>query len=218
MGGAFALVVVVIVFVIVVVGGSSSGPSAVNWSTPAGVKVYGALGPEGVPLEVGATLAAADAGLTGKPIDDVQCNSSEQLAYHHHAHLAIFINGQPRSLPLGVGMVPPLITSSNSRGVFATGSQTCLYWIHVHAQDGIIHIESPQTADYILGQFFGIWQQPLSSSTIGAYHGKVTATVDGKTWSADPSEIPLAEHAQIVLNLGVPMVSPPAISWSGTGL
>jgi hypothetical protein len=46
----------------------------------------------------------------------------------------------------------------------------------------------------------------------------VTATVDGKAWTGDPSQIPLNNHTQIVLNLGGPIVTPPPITWSGTGL
>ena len=43
----------------------------------------------------------------------------------------------------------------------------CFYWMHVHAQDGIIHIESPTPKTYELGQFFDIWGLPLSSTQIG---------------------------------------------------
>jgi hypothetical protein len=206
---------------VVTSGGGSSGGSkqaAVNYKTSSGAKVYGTLGPEGVPLQLGTPLAAPNTGLTGAPVDGIQCNTTEQLTYHHHAHLAIFINGQMRPVPLGIGMVPPATVQQTSAGNFATGSQTCLYWLHVHAQDGILHIESPAPKTYELAQFFGIWHQALSSNQIGPYKGTVTATVDGKPWSGDPGQIPLNEHAQVVLNLGGPVVTPPPISWSGTGL
>jgi hypothetical protein len=145
-------------------------------------------------------------------------HSSEQLAYHHHVLLAIFINGQPRSVPLAIGMVPPVILTNAPGGQFAGGSDTCLYWIHVHAQDGIIHLESPQPGNFLLAQFFDIWHQAIWETRIGRYTGKVTATVNGKTWPGDPSKIPLAEHTQIVLNLGGPAVSPPPVNWKATQL
>jgi hypothetical protein len=217
-------VVLVIVAVVVVVLVTSGGGSTSNANEPAknftanGTKVYGNLGPENVPLEVGAPLAAANTGLTGAPIDGIQCNANEQLVYHHHVHIAIFINGQPRSIPLGVGMVPPALVQKLASGDYAEGSQTCLYWIHVHAQDGIVHIESPEARTYLLAQVFGIWQQPLSSTQIGPYTGKVTATVNGTVWDGDPSEIPLDNHDQIVLNLNGPIVAPPPIQWQNTGL
>lgn len=212
-GGPALVVVAVVVAVAVVLSSSGSSVSAVSWHTPAGVAVYGKLGPEGVPLEVGPELGAPNAGLTGAIIDGVRCNSSEQTVYHHHVHLAIFIDGTPRSVPLGVGMVAPVQVSDH----FAA-SATCFYWLHVHAQDGIIHIESPQTANYVLAQAFDIWHQALSATRIGRYHGAVTAFVNGKRWTGDPGQIPLTEKAQIVLDLGTPVVAPPPISWRKTGL
>ena len=115
-------------------------------------------------------------------------------------------------------MVPPIqLTGSGTTG-FADGSATCLYWLHVHAQDGIIHIESPQAANYVLAQPFAIWGQPLSSDRLGPYTGPVTAFLDGRRWTGDPGQIPLADHAQVVLDLGTPIVQPPPVDFSGTGL
>ncbi len=220
---AVLLIAAVVIVVIVSTSGGSSGSAnahqaAVNYKTPAGVQIYGGIGPEGVPLQQGTELAPANTGLTGAPITGLQCNTQEQLTYHDHAHLAIFINGQLRTVPIGVGMVPPALVQHTSSGDFATGSQTCLYWLHVHAQDGIVHIESPTPKTYELAQFFAIWHVPLSSGQIGAYNGNVTATVNGKPWTGNPGQIPLTEHAQVVLNLGGPVVTPPPIDWSGTSL
>lgn len=221
LAGVVIVIIAVVVIVLVTSGGSSTSPNskqaAVNFSAN-GAKVYGTLGYEGVPLEVGPQLAPANSGLTGAPIDGIQCSSTEQLVYHHHIHLAIFVNGQPRSVPLGIGMVPPAQVVETSKGPYAEGSPTCLYWIHVHVQDGIVHIESPEARTFLLAQVFGIWQQPLSATQIGPYTGKVTATVNGQPWQGDPGEIPLEEHAQIVLNLNGPVVNPPPISWQGTSL
>jgi hypothetical protein len=211
---------VALVVIVVVVSGGSSGHASqpVGWTAPNGVKVYGNLGPEKVPVQLGTPLASANAHLTGAPIDGVQCNSTEQLAYHHHAHLAIFVNGQSRPMPLAVGFAPTAQVEKTSAGEFAAGSSTCLYWIHVHAQDGVIHIESPVVKTYLLAQVFGIWNQPLSSTQLGPYTGHVTATVDGKPWNGDPGQIPLNEKTQIVLNLGGPVITPPPISWTNTSL
>jgi hypothetical protein len=215
-------VAAVIIIVVVATGGGGSSTSlakqpAINWKTPAGVAVYGGLGPEKVPVQLGTPLADPNAGLTGAPVDGVSCNSTEQTVYHHHAHLTIFINGQPRAVPLAIGFVRPAQVSSTPEGQFAEGT-SCLYWLHVHAQDGVIHIESPLVKTYLLAQFFGIWHQPLSSTQIGPNEGHVTATVNGKPWTGDPGQIPLEEDTQIVLNLGGPVVTPPPIIWSGTGL
>jgi hypothetical protein len=84
-------------------------------------------------------------------------------------------------------------------------------------QDGIVHIESPIAKTFLLGQAFAVWQQLLSSTQVGPYKGTVRATVNGVPWIGDPSLIPLDEHTHIVLNLGGPVVTPPPISWSGSG-
>jgi hypothetical protein len=218
--GAVAVVVIAVVAIVAASGSSSSNKhatQAVNWVAPSGVKVYGPLGPEHVPLQVGPQLGPANAGLTSAAIDGIQCGG-EQTAYHHHVHLAIFVNGKPMSVPLGVGMVPPALVQNTPSGQFAEGSNTCLFWLHVHAQDGIVHIESPTVKTYRLGQFFDIWHQPLSSGQIGTYKGNVTATVNGTPFTGDPTQIPLDAYSQIVLNLGGPVVTPPPISFSGTGL
>lgn len=217
--GIAALVVAaaVVVAVLVATSGSSKGPSAANYSLADGTKVYGPLGPEKVPMEVGPALAPANTGLTGATIDGIQCSSSEQLVYHHHVHLAFFVDGKPYSMPYGVGMVPPLQVSQSPQGAFADGG-TCLYWTHVHAQDGVVHIESPEVRNFQLGQVMDIWHVAIGNDQLGSYKGKVTATVNGKPWTGDLRQIPLTEHAQIVVNVGGPVVSPPPINWGPTGL
>ena len=199
----------------------NTSQEAINWKTPAGLPVYGGIGPEGIPVQVGPKLAPANAGLTGATIAGVSCGSSEQTAFHHHIHLVIFINGTPRSVPIAIGFTPPAQVVQGNGGYFAEapgGANPCIYWLHVHAEDGIVHIESPIVKTFVLGQVFAVWQQPLSSTQVGPYKGTVTATVNSVPWSGDPSSIPLDEHTQIVLNLGGPIVTPPPISWSGSGL
>jgi hypothetical protein len=221
--GAFiAVVALIAVLVITNSGGSSTAvkthQAAINWRTPAGVKAYGGLGPEGVPIEVGPQLASPNAGLTGATVDGIQCAPVEQLAYHHHVHLAIFVDGKPYSVPIGEGMVPPVEISNTSSGQFAQGSQTCLYWMHVHAQDGVVHIESPYTQNFVLGQVMDIWHVPLTATQLGQFKGNVTVTDNGSPVTGDLLQIPLKEHDQLVINVGTPVVTPPPISWSGTSL
>ena len=115
-------------------------------------------------------------------------------------------------------MVAPIQVLETAQGPFAQGSASCLYWTHVHAQDGIVHIESPEARDFTLGQVMDIWHVPLSPNRVGTFTGQVTETVNGKPWTFDPRQIPLSQHAQIVINVGGPIVTPPPISWTGTGL
>ena len=224
---ALVVAIIAVVAVLVVTSTGSTSKSG-NPHQPAanyffnGVKAFGGLGPEHVPTELGPALASPNANLehdtTSSIVDGVQCNAGEKTTYHHHVHLSIFINGKPYSVPLGIGMVPPALVENTSSGPFAVGSNTCLFWLHVHAQDGIVHIESPSVRTFLLGQVFGIWNVTLSPTQIGSYTGNVTAYVNGQLWNDDPTQIPLNEHTDIALNLGTPAANPPAIDWSGTGL
>jgi hypothetical protein len=173
-------------------------------------------GPEGIPLEAGTVLAGLDSAGTGQTIDGIQCEASEQVAYHVHAHLAIYVDGALRPVPIGIGIVPPQITQGPG-GPFASASK-CYYWLHTHTNDGIIHIESPTQTTYTLGQFFALWGQQLTSSAVGGASGPVTAYVDGKQWGADPGSIPLQSRSVIQLNIGSNDPPPQAVDWSNSKL
>src|SRR4051794_21206145 len=90
---------------LLLVGGSSSRPAPVAQSTPA---PRSNLGPEGVPQERGIPLGPPRSPRPGGSSGGVPCGSHEQLSYHVHARLAIFVSGNPRPVPLGVGIAPPL--------------------------------------------------------------------------------------------------------------
>jgi hypothetical protein len=82
-------------------------------------------------------------------IDGIQCNPSEQLLFHVHAHLDININGQYYLVPAQVGI-----------------TNACYFWLHTHDVSGIIHIESPVNRDFTLGQFFDIWSKTFNNGQI----------------------------------------------------
>ena len=174
----------------------------------------GLPGPEGVPLEAGPALAPAGAIPPAKATPyAVQCGSSEQVATHIHSHLAVYVDGHPRSIPLGVGMVGQVQVAQTPHGPFADGVSDCLYWLHTHASDGIIHIEAPAGRTFVLGQFFGIWGQPLTSRQVGPATGPVTAYVNGQRWTQPLDVIPLTSHEAIQLDVGTPIVAPRPVSF-----
>jgi hypothetical protein len=173
------------------------------------------MGFENVPIESGAEIAPASSTGTGT-VDGISCGATEQLAYHIHAHLLVFDNGTPRALPGGIG-IPGSQVANTQQGPVAEGGQ-CIYWLHTHAPDGIIHIESPTQRTYTLGQFFDEWHQPLSGTQVGLVHGPVHAIVDGKPWPASPRNIPLDPHAQIQLDVGTPDPAFQPVNWSSTQL
>jgi hypothetical protein len=171
-----------------------------------------ALGPEGIAIEPGSVLASASSAASGQTVDGIKCESTEQVAYHIHAHLAVFVNGQSRPIPLGIGVVSPQVSDG-----FAQASK-CYYWLHTHVQDGVIHIESPTKQTYTLGQFFDEWHQPLTATQVAGAKGTVTAYLNGRKVTGDPGSIHLSSHAIVQLDVGTPVVPPRTVDWSTSSL
>jgi hypothetical protein len=171
----------------------------------------GPTGPEGVPIPSAAPLASTAAAATGTDVDGIGCQSSEQTVFHIHAHLTIFVNGSPRQVPGGIG-IPGAQAQNTPQGPFVS-SGTCFYWLHTHAADGIIHIESPIRRTYTLGDFFDEWGLPLGPHHVGPVTGRVAAIYDGRRYTGNPRDIPLNPHAQIQLETGTPRVAPETITF-----
>jgi hypothetical protein len=130
-------------------------------------------------------------------IDGVQCNTTEQLVYHIHAHLTIYDAGRLVPLPAGIG-----IDQKNK----------CIYWLHTHDTSGVIHVESPTEKQYTLKNFLDIWGQAVNKTsfltqTIAAGHS-VRAYVGGALYAGDPGSILLTPHKVITLEYGPPWVTP----------
>jgi hypothetical protein len=170
----------------------------------------GTLGPEAVPIPPHAPDLAA-AGMVHQPVDGIQCLRNEQLAFHIHAHLTIFDHGEARRVPYAVGITDPRLTRT-PRGIFVGGGG-CFYWLHTHAADGIIHIESPVVRTFTLGDFFDVWGRRLGPDRVGPALGHVTAFYNGRVVKGDPRRIPLTGHAQIQLDIGRPLVAPVSITF-----
>ncbi len=171
----------------------------------------GPIGPEGVPIPNARQLAGTSGAPPTAPVDGIQCLGSEQLLFHIHAHLTVYVDGAARQLPYGIGIVNPQVSQTPVGAYVGTG--TCFYWLHTHAADGIIHIESPVTRTYTLGDFFDVWGQQLSPVRVGPATGPVTALYNGRLYNGNPRDIPLTAHAQIQLEVGRPLVSPVAITF-----
>ena len=173
----------------------------------------GSLGPEGVLTPPVARLATTSTDATGQIVNGISCDTNEQVVFHVHTHLTIFVDGTARQIPDGIGIVPPRTVQQTPQGPFVR-SGGCFYWLHTHAKDGIIHIESPvQGNNYTLGDFFAIWGQPLGSNQVGPSNGKVTAFFNGKVYLGNLRNIPLGNHVQIQLDVGRPLVGPESIDF-----
>ena len=147
--------------------------------------------------------AHAQSMFGGAPIDGIRCESMEGAVLHIHQHLQLFDRGRPVEVPAGIG-IPP--------------GANCLYWLHTHTGDGIVHVESPMRRTFTLGQFFDVWGQELSRSQaagVRAPRGRtLRVTVNGRLYRGDLRGITLRDHEEIVIQNGPPYALPYAYNWS----
>ncbi len=148
-----------------------------------------------------ATIADVPAG---QPVDGIECQGMEGAVFHIHQHLAVFDHGKPVPVPDDLG--------------HAEAAQ-CLYWIHTHTPDGIIHVESPKFRTFVLGELFDIWDEPLSATAVGPARikkGELRVYVNGTRYLGNPRKIELAQHTDITIEAGPPYAKPvPFTQWGG---
>ena len=156
-------------------------------------------------LAPAALLAQPTLAASGRPINGVSCDQMEGNRVHIHQHLLILDHGKPVTIPADVGR---------------PAGRNCLYWVHTHTPDGIIHIEAPQDRAFMLGEFFDIWGQPLSRNTAASAKAPRGSTlrvyVEGTRYTGDPREIILARHSDIVIEAGPPYTKPPRFTTWGS--
>jgi hypothetical protein len=138
------------------------------------------------------------------PVDNVYCDAQEQLAFHIHAHVSIYINGQAAPLPAQIGIA---------------GDQSCLYWLHTHDTTGVIHMEAPVNRSFVLGNFLDEWSTVFPNLGYPTQLGGQTgwqAYVDGKPYTGDFRKIPLVAHTLITLAYNSPNAVPDTTyNWNG---
>jgi hypothetical protein len=182
-GGVVAIIATAVVAIIVV----GRTPKATNVNAPQ--------------IDTNPALLASTAGQArGEPVDGIEAGSMEQLLFHIHAHLAIYVHGQQKFVPYGIGIVPPYQLQNTASGPFVAGGSK-FYWLHTHDESGIIHIESPQHRTCTLGNLFDIWHQPLTPTQAGPATGQVAVLVNNHPVGGDPRAIPLTAHDVIQLNV-----------------
>jgi hypothetical protein len=219
-----AVVAAAVIAIVVVSGGASSGLAgasslqlklgslaSLGKLQPSGSP--GSTGPEGIPVPSAPALAGTATMASGNDVDGaVSCLGQEQTLFHIHAHLTMFVDGAARQIPYGIGITNGQ-PQSTPQGSFVSNGN-CYYFLHTHAADGIIHIESPVQRTYTLGNFFDVWGQPLGPNRVGTAAGPVTAFYDGKPYLGNPRNIPLNAHAEIQLDVGRPLAAPESITFA----
>jgi hypothetical protein len=154
-----------------------------------------------IPIIVAVAAAGAAGAVLYQPaqaaaISGVECFRTEQLVHHIHSHLDVFVDGEERQIPGNVGRL---------------SSPSCLYWLHTHSTDGVVHIEAPQTREFTLGQFLDIWEQTSDSAgffdTVADMNA--TAYVDGDQVEGNYRGVKLESLNQIALVYGEPPANIP---------
>ncbi len=138
----------------------------------------------------------ANAALLTARVGDIglQPPGNEQLVYHIHQHLDLWVNGRKVVVPQYVGI------QINQQAQSATFAE-----MHTHAADGVLHVETGRPVTFNLAQFFGVWGVRLTRSCIGSFKGscgRVQMWVNGKKYAGDPSKLVLKSHQEIALVLG----------------
>lgn len=168
------------------------------------------VGPEGVVVLKVPDLAPASTTQSEKAVDGITCRPlpKETVKYHVHVHVALYVNGHQERLPAGIGITKPLVVQHYATGPFDdVGLYDCLYWLHTHVADGIIHVEAPKKQSFTLGQFFDIWGQPLGPNQVGPAKGQVVVYENGKRLTGNPRSTPLLPHGDIQIDVGSPAVA-----------
>ena len=149
-------------------------------TTAAGVLAIGAaLQPPSPPRQSPSNVAV------GQTIDGISCDAQEGQRLHIHQHLTVLDHGRPIDIPPNVGQ---------------PAMKRCIYWLHTHTPDGVIHIEAPLNRSFTLGHFFKIWGEPLSRTRAASARATKGTTlkvwVDGHPFKGDPRSIPLRAWVQ----------------------
>jgi hypothetical protein len=133
---------------------------------------------------------------------------AEQLAYHIHQNLNLYVDGKQVGIPPNIG-----IAGTNALAV-----------IHVHGTDNVIHIESPEQKLFTLGDFFAVWGLKFTPTSIGGYtngDGKTLQVfVDGQKVTGNPTDVPLGNHEVITVAFGtqaqLPKPIPSTFDWANS--
>jgi hypothetical protein len=139
---------------------------------------------------------------------------TEQLDYHVHAHLDVFVDGERVVVPAGVGIsnaIPERETEDGVR-VFSLAQlppcrRACISPLHTHTNSGILHTESPVDQLNTLGEFFTEWGVRLTPDCVGGYckpETKIAFHINGERFRGDPTSIELEREREIALVIGKP--------------
>jgi hypothetical protein len=178
-------------------------------SKPSGVAPTPKHGAAPWPAPPDPLTRARAAGLVPEP--------AEQLAYHVHTHLDIYVNGKHETVPAGIGIEisDPAVHEYRAQdgsigygGIYPPCALPCISPLHTHFDDGVLHTESSSSKNQNhLGQFFTEWGVKLTRSCVGGYcqrESPIAIYVDGKRYSGDRRRILLSNLREVAIVIGTP--------------
>ena len=142
--------------------------------------------------------------------------TQEFLNFHVHAHLDVFVNGKPVTVPaaIGIDIANPAVRkfeepdgSTSYGGIRPPCAQPCISPLHTHSTDGVLHTEAKEDLPNTLGEFFVEWDVRLDARCVGGYckpAAPIAVYVDGDLYDGDPREITLEDKREIAIVIGTP--------------
>ena len=138
---------------------------------------------------------ASHAVRRGARVGTLRCTRGDESRYG--VHIEMFARRSVVIVPAGVGVASPFAARFGT-----VQPRGCSYPLRTRTPTGIVEVRSG--AKPTLGDFFSLWGQPLTRHRLAGFRSArpLLAFVGGRRWRGDPRTIPLAPHAQIVLELG----------------
>jgi hypothetical protein len=144
--------------------------------------------------------------------------NQEFVFLHVHAHLDVFVNGEPVSVPAAIGIEidDPAVKrfkandgSTGYGGIDPPCAEPCISPLHTHFTDGVLHTEAKKDQFNTLGELFTEWDVRLDPKCVGGYckpAAPISIYVDGDRYTGNPRQIQLEDKREIAIVIG----SPPA--------
>jgi hypothetical protein len=136
-------------------------------------------------------------------VGGLECAAAGRTAPRPYAvHLELYADGLVLPVPAGIGVAPP----QRRRGAYVLGG-ACAYPPRTLEPTGVVLVAGRRGAPApTLASLFALWGQRLSRGALASFRGPVRAFLGGRAWSRPPGAIPLRRHAQIVLEVGAPVL------------
>jgi hypothetical protein len=124
----------------------------------------------------------------------------EGTTMHEHTDVQIFVHGKKERIPTDIGI---------------NASAGTIQSIHTHDDTGLVHLESSESREFTLGDFFGVWGVRFTPTCLGAYcnegDNRLQVFLDGEEVTDDLQDVQLDDQTVIVITYGTPAELPDPI-------